>query len=42
MTCVNFINEDIMLRNTYLYENTMVTNKLDQALFGKGKAGEAG
>jgi len=43
MTCVNFINEDIMLRNTYLYENTMVTNKLDQALFGKGKkAWEAG
>ncbi len=41
MTCVNFINEDIMLRNTYLYENTMVTNKLDQALFGKGKAWEA-
>jgi hypothetical protein len=28
MTQVNFITEDIMLRNTYLYENRMFTNKL--------------
>jgi len=26
-----------MLRYNYLYENTMFTNKLDAALFGKGK-----
>jgi len=30
-----------MLRYTYLYENTMFTNKLDPALFGKEKAPEA-
>jgi len=31
------IIEDKMLWYTYLYENTMFTNKWDPALFGKGK-----
>jgi hypothetical protein len=28
MICVNFITEDKMLKNTYLYENRMFTNKV--------------
>jgi len=31
-----------MLWYNYLYENTLFTNKQDEALFGKGKAWVAG
>jgi hypothetical protein len=41
LTNINFISEDKMLWYTYLCENKMFTNKLDPALFGKGKAQEA-
>ncbi len=34
---LNFITEDRMLRNTYLYENRMFTNKVKTTSFGVGK-----
>jgi hypothetical protein len=36
-TQVNFISDDRMLRNTYLYENRMYTNKVNAESFGVGK-----
>ncbi len=39
LTLVNYITEDQnALIHIFLYENTMFTNKLDPALFEKGKA----
>ncbi len=37
MTQVNFITEDIMLRNTYLYENRMFTNKVNCSIVYGGE-----
>ncbi len=34
MDYIKFITEDRMLRNTYLYDNRMFTNKVNKALFG--------
>jgi len=34
---VKFITQDRMLRNTYLYENRMLTNIVNAASFGGGK-----
>jgi hypothetical protein len=39
MTKVNLITEERILRNTFLFENIMFTNKVNQSIFwgGKGK-----
>ncbi len=37
MTWVKFITVDIMLKNTYLYENRMFINIVKAASFGVGK-----
>jgi len=42
LTKVSFITEDNMLWHNYLYENILLTNKRDAALFGNGKAWVAG
>ncbi len=37
LTSVNFITEDRMLKNTYVYENRMFTKESDHSIIWSGK-----